>query len=455
MVELHAGRGQRVIKDAASLLSISSDWDELVSDSSASVFQTFGWQSSWWKHFASNGRNNLLVIVFSEEEKVIGIAPFFIQVRMALGSVVYRQLKLLGSGLKSEKSRILSMETEGPGDYLDVIARNGYEDTAGGMVADFLSSNRHHWDEIELQNVPETGVLIKHVLPRLRDSHFAIKSTVSDVCPRVVLHGSWEDTLTSMSTRARRSFRRAQRSYLENNEFTVEETGTFGTLDEALDELTRLHQKHWNSAGYPGLFSDSRFNLLYRELAKVLYHKGQLWLTVLRHGQKAIAARLCFVYKDRVYDYLSGVDLSAGNDERTGYSGAGTALLASTMKRAGDSGYRFFDLLRGDEGYKSDLTPHAGFNYRIVIVQRESLGFIRSYAFRLMAGWFGLRARIICELTILKIITEEKGILAAGRMYPAHLKNRLKKKQSIRDPRNAGIGGWHESATPMKDEKYL
>ena len=438
MMKLSAGHGEQIITDQVSLHSISSEWDDLVSDSSASVFQMFDWQSLWWKSFASTDRNTLFVIVFRDSDKIIGIAPFFIQFRTVLEVVVYRQLKLLGSGLKAERTSIISLETEGPGDYLDVIARYGYEDTVGNMVAKFLSSNNFRWDEIEFQNIPEAGVLMKYVLPRLRTSHLEIKSAMTEVCPMVILNGSWENTLKSLSARARRSFRRAESNYIENGEFTIEDAELSGNIDEALNELSRLHQKHWNSIGYPGLFSDPRFNLLYRELAKVFHQKGRLWLTLLRHNQEAIAARLCFVLKDRVYDYLSGFDIGGGNDEGASYSGAGTALLVTTMKRAGVSGYRFFDLLRGDEGYKFDLTSFAPVNYQIVIRQTRGAWRLRACIFKLIGGWFQLRTRMICEWEILRVIVEENGIIAAGRIYPSHLKKRLKKKRSVNTLKEAG-----------------
>lgn len=428
-----------ILTEWPSIRSLGTEWDDLVSDSRATVFQTFDWQRLWWECFAAERNQDPYVLALrGEDAELIGIAPLFIQKRRLAGSVIFRQLKLMGSGLESERSDVLSMETEGPADYLDVIARNGSEEIVGEKVAEFIFNSADSWDTIDLQNIPEDGVVANYLVPRLRDLGCETAETISDICPRVAIPEDWEDYFSTLDARTRRSFRRAEKTYLDSGEFSTDEMERNGNLEDGLKELSQLHQKHWNSIGYPGLFSDRRFAELQRALVESFGRKDRLWLTILRHKGNAVAARLCFVFNGRVYDYLSGMDKAAADSGRTSYSGAGTALLLASMKHTGSSGNGTFDLLRGNETYKFDLTSRFSINYHFIVSRRGHPGIFRSLAFKAVSGRFKVHSRITCEAAIVRTIRKESGILAAGPSYWNHLMTRLKRNRAL--PSRAGEG---------------
>lgn len=412
-----------IVTDENALGSLASEWDALVSRSSGTIFQTFDWQYLWWKHFASKPQHHLLVVLFRENGRLIGIAPLFLQSYTIMGFRIFRQLKLLGSGLRSEKSPVLSLERDGPADYLDVIAERGSEQKVATSLSSFLKNNGYLWDEIEFQNLPEDGILLNYVLPRLSAFDLEIFKKETDVCPKVLLPDSLDKYLSSLRIKVRRNLRHSYRAYFENPEYDVGDFGQKGNVDGALQSLSMLHQKRWNAIGYPGLFSDYRFESLQRDLVKALGKKGKVWIKVLRHQGKPIAARLGFKHNGQVCDYLSGFELTRRSGSPN-YSGAGMALILSVVKESIESKCGVFDLARGDEAYKSDLTSTVTRNYRVSVRPKRDHG-RRYFTYKMSSGRYSLVSRINCESTIFSMIAKERGGLLAVPSYIQNLIGRL------------------------------
>ncbi len=107
------------------------------------------------------------------------------------------------------------------------------------------------------------------------------------------------------------------------------------------------------------------------DLVKSLSGKGRVWISLLRHQGKPIAARMGFRFNDHDYDYLSGLERHTNEADSRRYSGAGVSLLVSAVERSIDKGCYVFDMLRGDEPYKLDLTPTVPRNYNLSIRSRR------------------------------------------------------------------------------------
>ncbi len=417
-----------IVTDLTSLESLSSEWDDLVSRSSGTIFQTFDWQSLWWKHFASGPRHSLYVMILRENEKLIGIAPFFVESFTFAGLRIFKQLRLIGSGLQSEKTPVLSLERDGPGDYLDVIAERGYEEKVGTSVSEFLTRAHHDWDGIEFQNLPECGVVLTHVLPRIQSSAFEVVKNPTDICPRILLPKSIDEYMASLRSGFRRNIRRSYNTYFTDSQFDVEDLSNEGDVNDALNTLSILHQKRWNVIGYPGLFSDPRFETLQRDLVKKLSEKGRLWLTILRQRGKPVAARLLYAFNGQVWDYLSGFEVNRGSGS-PGFSGAGMALMLYAIKRSIESGFEVLELARGDESYKFDLTSTVTHNYRVTIRRRSSRRQWRHIAHRVRSAQYSIISRFACESAILSVIAKENGFFPSLPAYLSHLRRRLNRNR--------------------------
>src|SRR3712207_9136670 len=104
-----------VLKDTKRFATLEEEWDKLYRDAPlATPFQSWAWLYSWWE-FYGEGHELRLVTVRDEEGLLVGLAPLMVE---------------RGRGLR----RLLFLGT-GPTDYLDVLAREGWEDRVSEALA--------------------------------------------------------------------------------------------------------------------------------------------------------------------------------------------------------------------------------------------------------------------------------------------------------------------------------
>src|SRR5262245_65719792 len=89
----------RLVQNSVDFARLRSEWNDLLSRSSAdTIFLTWEWLSSWWECYA--GPNDALHIVTVRENtgELIGIFPFYRQVRPWLPLSPIRTLRFIGDG---------------------------------------------------------------------------------------------------------------------------------------------------------------------------------------------------------------------------------------------------------------------------------------------------------------------------------------------------------------------
>src|SRR6476646_420853 len=124
----------RAIREVASLdelESIRNDWLTLWRSSPAATpFQSPDWLIPWWKHF---GVGQLRVLVLTNEKRVVGIAPFFVDDDL--------RLFLVGNGNT---------------DYLDILAD---DPECASEVFKYLC-RRRSWNEIYFESLRRESPLL-------------------------------------------------------------------------------------------------------------------------------------------------------------------------------------------------------------------------------------------------------------------------------------------------------
>ena len=420
-----------VVQDETRFLSLRRDWEDLESSPSTSIFQTFDWQFLWWKHFVRTTGVKLFVLVFREKEFAVAIAPFILERHKLGGFRPFKIIKFMGSGLGFSGSSSLALDAYGPSDYADLIIRPGFKSSVGTELLSFLKSHSDEWDQLNLQNIPQTGHFYRVVMPFLR-TEFQITEQAADVCPKIILPDTVDGYLSTLTHRVRRKLRYSQKVFLNSPDCKLERIEG-GELSAFMQMLERLHQSRWNSTALPGLFADRRFTSMQIEFADVLNRKGKLWFKIISQRGRPIAARLAFKHNRKFYDYLSGFERS--------YEGPSTAspeyaLLYDMISEAIESGTEVVDMLRGDEEYKFGLTSIVGHNRNVIVISSGLHGTKTPYWFRLSAGLNKIRSRIACEIAIFKLVNKKRNAISGITFYTANVLRRL--GRSSKFPHSAG-----------------
>lgn len=308
-----------IIEDAAGLAALRAEWTELLERCpAATVFQSWEWCDSWWRHL---GRGRLLCLTARADGALRGVLPL-----QVTGGPLLRRVSFLGCP---------------QADYQDLLAAPADRAACAALFLDHLRGPRRGWDVIDLADVPQDSPLLACPAPA------ALRSATLHhrLCPHIPLPATYEAFTARLGKNLRAHLGRRRRQ-LERTFSARFELAGEADLDPALEALYRLHNTRWQRRGLPGAFHAQETQRLHHEVARRFLRAGWLRLHLLRIGGAVRAAVYCFARGGKVAYYLSGFDL-----ELSRYS-PGTVLLGEAVRAAIAEGATEFDLLRGNEGYK-------------------------------------------------------------------------------------------------------
>ena len=311
--------------------ALEPEWNELLSDSAAdTIFLTHQWQFTWWHHL---GDGTPTLIAFRDNTGLlVGLAP------------LYRNLNNAGEWVLNTVGCV------DVSDYLDIIARRGYEARVFGALLDLLAEPGalgFSWDSLDLCNIPQKSPTLALLGPMAAERGFQVTTGVQEVCPLVTLGSNWEDYLAGLAGKERRELRRKMRKanphanvdwYIVGAEHDLAaEVETFLGLMALSrpDKAEFLHQGH---------------RAFVHEVARSAWKAGWLELAFLTVGGEPAASNLNFVYNNRTLLYNSGLDVA-----RFSPFSPGIVLTAHLIRHSIDAGREVFDFMRGDERYKYQL----------------------------------------------------------------------------------------------------
>jgi CelD/BcsL family acetyltransferase involved in cellulose biosynthesis len=303
------------------LAKLGPVWNNLLKDARTNtIFQTHEWVSSWWEVYGKNSQ--LCVLILKEGEEIRGIAPLMLR-----DYKVFRRITLIG-GHRADYSDFI-VQRDRPEDYEAFI--------------DHLALGINNYDEVMLENVPETspllGALEKH------PSHLLIKKQVIDVCPYLIIDEQSGEILRNIERMQslKRKLKRLSgkgtlrfRHYSDHEEMAKE----LGPLLEAyLHRFDRANLKK-------RLPLEVDFHL---ELLGRMAPKDMIRFAVLELEDRPIAQHFGFSYNG-VYHWVR-----PGFNPLYAEHSPGVLMLYYLIEHAWKNGYREFDFLRGKEPFKTNI----------------------------------------------------------------------------------------------------
>jgi CelD/BcsL family acetyltransferase involved in cellulose biosynthesis len=312
--------------------ALREQWDDLFRASSATIFQSYEWLRTWWKH-CSDGKS-LQCVVFRKHGQIVGIAPLYVE-KISIGGVrVANVVRFVGSTLS---------------DYLDLIMLPGHERSVLNSFAEHLHRSRREWDILDLEEVNENSLTLT-VLPRyLQRYGMSVYPYRGNVCPQKYLPKTWDLFLQSLGANSRYNLKRKLKKLADGHRVELE---TFqhptDDLRAGVEAFFHLHGMRWKSLGYPSAFDEEVHRNFHIELAQEFARRGWLRLHFLTVDGQRTAVSLGFNYRTTMYMYQCN---AYGPDEIMRFS-PGFIIKCMTIERGIAEGMTVYDFLRGDESYK-------------------------------------------------------------------------------------------------------
>jgi CelD/BcsL family acetyltransferase involved in cellulose biosynthesis len=182
----------------------------------------------------------------------------------------------------------------------------------------------------------------------LGEEGWAVSEATTNTCPFIRLEGhTWESYLATLGSEHRYSFKRKWKRLQQDFAVRLEEVTTEEQCLDAVSLVIKLHNLRWQDRGGSDAFCSEAMAKFHREWAELALKRGWLRLFVLRLNDKPAACLYGFCYRQVFYFYQSGFDPAFAN------YGVGLVTMGLAIKNALEAGATEYDLLHGDERYKS------------------------------------------------------------------------------------------------------
>ena len=342
------------IDDVSGFGAMRQEWDELLQSSdSDGPFLTWEWLYTWWKYLAGDRQLSILAVRCGAE--LAALAPC---TRRRPGLSNWRPvsvLEFLGGGSVGS-------------DYLDLIVRRGREREAWRALVSRLGGERLilSWTQLKRGNCEAAAVA-----SALGENGWSVAEAETNTCPFIPLAGrSWESYLATLGSEHRYGFHRKWKRL--NRDYTVqfEQVRTPAQCREAIDLIIALHNLRWRDRGGSDAFHIPSLVGFHREFSQVALERGWLRLYVLRLDGKPAACLYGFLYRRTFYFYQSGFDATY-NKHSVGLVSMGLAIQCAI-----EEGAEEFDLLHGNEVYKSHWSSDSRALGRLEVYPPRSLGWL-------------------------------------------------------------------------------
>jgi CelD/BcsL family acetyltransferase involved in cellulose biosynthesis len=342
------------------------EWNHLLEKSAANeVFLSWEWMYSWWDVFKRPSRKLLILLGKNSSGKIIGIAPFYVDI---------------GKGYGLGKKRILrfcsSLETYP--DHLDLIYEKDYGEDFLKAIFRYLNELRNEWEVIKLDGVREDSLVREYfVVSRPGEHDFIVECLPGSRCPYIRMDQSFKEYLNAFSAKKRQTLLRKRRILIEKEHAVYKTLDQIDEVDHYFEMLWNLHAERSTRKGITTTFCGERIYDFHKKFISMLLDHEKVVMAFIFIDLLPLAAYYCLRHNKKFYYYQAGI--SEEGEKRS----AGSVLLSLLIEQAFQEGCREFDLLRGEEDYKYFWTDTARQNYSITIRKNNLAGAVSHKAFLL------------------------------------------------------------------------
>ena len=239
-----------LVRDEAYFNGMANEWTELLNNSvSNPLFMSWGWMNTWWNVWGGGDHFKLyLLLVYDEQDHLIGIAPFYITTTKSK----LKRLQFLGQQRKS-KDNIRS-------EYLGIISRQERAAAVEKCVANFLLSDRS-WDEILLCDIKDLSIFISYL--GRAEKKLYIRQLARDIGVRLSVRGAYDDYVQSLGKNTRYKVSN-RRNYLDKKYDVKLIEPENDKFSEFIDALNELHFVRW---GVPCFYTKA--SEFHKKLSKI------------------------------------------------------------------------------------------------------------------------------------------------------------------------------------------
>jgi CelD/BcsL family acetyltransferase involved in cellulose biosynthesis len=318
-----------IIDNARDARSIAPAWDELAVARS-SPYSSPGWLLPWFDSVAPRDARLRLIVVF-DGDAVVGVAPFFADVR-ARGLVRYRLLGVATSG------------------HLDLLARRGRESEVGAAFGYALAAAQPRPHAVLFEGTPAAAPWPQLLLRAWPGRRARLRSEYSKPSPVMRMEQPLSAWYSSRSRNFRKKLGLRQRRLAESGA-EIRLARTPEEVRRGLHSFVALHRARWEPHGGSYVLKPGVDKMLF-EAARALAGGSRLRIWTIEVDGAAICSQVFVAAGDELSWWLGGYE-----PEWASMQPALVTVLAA-IEHAYEAGERRLDLGIGDQAFKYRFADH-------------------------------------------------------------------------------------------------
>lgn len=317
---------------------IIEGWDQFLDHHRmCSPFQSPAWQRALARPFVRAGRFRMLTVW--QHLDLLGVLPL----QVGPGG----RMQTLGSMIS---------------DYLEPIVDPQMSDRIwNAMFQSLARAPGGAPAELIMDNLRPEAMNFHALRAAAEENAFDVTIEPSVTVTRVPLAESWDMYLSALGGHDRKEIRRKLRKATEQAGATLV---TVSSQPDVLGAVEKVFDFMRQSGGAKSIKARWTYRPMFRRIAQPLARAGRLCVHMLRLEGRDAAGVICFPGPTGPLAWAAAFD-----GEMSRWS-PGIVLFAMTIQRAIDAGATCFDLLRGQQRYKSELGAVDVPIYRAVIKRR-------------------------------------------------------------------------------------
>lgn len=355
-----AGQRAEIVVSVAPLTdpaALATDWQDLEARADTTFFHAWPWVECW---LSTIGERPLLLTA-RQDDRIVGLA-LLVSTTRRLGLLTSTELFVNETG--DPQKDIITVEYNGILADRSVAAEvtraclKAFNDGASPVCRGI------RWDELCIRGVPASyGDLARDLGYRVR----LLAHDPSGAVDLAAVRRSGEPYLAHLSTNTRYQIRRAIRLYEARGKLELTRARDVEQALTFLDELSVLHQRYWTGRGEPGAFAYPFFVRFHRALIDRCLPSGMVEVARISAGGAPIGYLYNFIYRGRVYYYLSGFAYEPDPKLKPGMV---SHYLCIDHHLA--AGAEVYDFMAGENRYKTSLGS-PGADMLAIVLERPTL----------------------------------------------------------------------------------
>ncbi len=319
----------------------AKEWNHLLERSgNQSIFLTWTWLKTWWEVYGEDNEFWWLN-VNDTDGTLIGSAPLYVR-RLRNGLILpHRELRFIGTGAPVSP------------EHLDILAEPQRRDEVLSAIARYLLNHQREWDVLllnDLSNKSSANNALKLADLLSGMNQIAMIEDQYPFAPYVSLPKTWDEYYESLGKWLRRTITRQRNKQTRELDMSFYVwTPKDGDFEGAFEKFEKLYGLRKETMSVENKFEKSAgYQKFHRLLASRFAEEGRLNLAFLKIGNREVACEYTFQYMKTLYSYQCGFDPEFGKNN------VFKVLRSFVIEKAIKDGLTEFDLLRGEESYKSD-----------------------------------------------------------------------------------------------------